>query len=183
MECDSCKSDRIVEIESSDRGASMELVNKKVSVEYSNFEVFKLCLNCGKMQGTFPYEKLDLEKAIEEVSTMTKSDLEEDQYNEFSHIIGIKKYAKPDQFVFHLEEHEGKGFAVINKLKNFSGTYKIDQNVYPSKFDSENSLKQLKPALFVTLSNGEIQNGKVLKQKLVKLGFKNIQQEESIFKA
>jgi hypothetical protein len=190
--CDNCGSGRLLKNYMADERAYIEVTMPNIPhLQSDQWEWcdFTVCLECGKVQGKFPVEEHSFEQVVRKAgSGEYDADLyyeDRDEF-EFEHeevygIEGLECYLKktPDSFVYHIEEVEGKGFALINKKKGFEGEYTTEQWVYSD--DLPRRISQVKPGLFVYKVGGEIGTGDELRGELEGLGFENIQMEESIF--
>lgn len=178
----------------SDEHAYVEVTMPNIphlSSEYWEYHDFTVCLNCGKVQGKFPQEEHKFEEVVRKSKNgELDADLyyeDEDEFIEENEnlygVDGLKYYLKktPNEYVYHIEEKDGVGFAQINNKKDYEKNGGYTNNNYCYFDDDIRSLKQVDKSLFCMLVNRKPKNITDLKSELDKLGFENIQQNESIF--
>jgi hypothetical protein len=87
MECDRCKSNRVVSINSKCSDCCVAAYKEFESVGYAPYEIgigggdyveFSFCLDCGKIQGEFPIDDRSLIEFFEESDKYTNSFKERD---------------------------------------------------------------------------------------------------------
>ena len=72
MQCNQCSSNRVLKVSAKCADTFNAVINGKktysvptnCNIGEEDYVVFNLCLNCGKCQGTFPVDKLDIEQDI-----------------------------------------------------------------------------------------------------------------------
>jgi len=184
--CTHCDSRRLLEVTHHDSEYNeSRLVNEDITLHWSEFESFTVCLDCGQLQKDFPYEELDAEKAVRKVHAgdYDSLDLEQEDYEIWDKHPElnagwedikplIRKRQGGMHMIFEIEDHSGTGVAYINSKKKFyeNDEFNTSEFVYCEQLDDSRELKQIKKAMFV-LYKGKNTYGSAdeLREKLQKL--------------